>query len=319
MLETIWFAVWGILWTVYFVLDGFDLGLGTLLPFLGKSERDRRVIFNAQGPFWDGNEVWLVTAAGVTFAAFPKTYATMFSTLYTPFMLILFALILRGVSLEFRGKVDSPAWRKTWDTCMTVGSFLPALLFGVTFANIFRGIPFDGEGVFHGNLFTLLNPYGLAGGLLFVLLFVNHGALWLSIKGEGDLRERAIGTARKMWGVLLVTAAFFLVFSAFATSLYENLLRWPVLFIFPLLAVAGLVLNRYFLAAASYGKAWGASCFTIAGAVFFGISGLYPNLFPSSMDGAFSLTAYNSSSSPLTLKIMLGVMLVCIPAVNEAY
>src|SRR5512143_2144106 len=171
MLETTWFIIWGVAWAVYLLLDGFDLGLGSLLPLLGRSERDRRVIVNAMGPFWDGNEVWLITAGGVTFAAFPRAYAIMFSGLYTPLMLLLFALILRGVAFEFRGKVDSAAWRSVWDACLVAGSFLPALLLGVAFANIFAGIPLDAQGLFLGNLFTLLNAYGLLGGLLFVAMF----------------------------------------------------------------------------------------------------------------------------------------------------
>ena len=169
MLETIWFILWGVLWSVYFMLDGYDLGLGSLLPFLAKNETDRRLVYRAMGPFWDGNEVWLITAGGVTFAAFPTTYAMMFSSLYSPLMLILFALIFRGVSLAFRGEVDNPRWKAFWDGCLVVGSFLPALLFGVAFANIFRGLPIDAAGIYQGNLFTLLNPYGLAGGVLFVL------------------------------------------------------------------------------------------------------------------------------------------------------
>jgi len=143
MLETTWFVLWGILWAVYFMLDGFDLGLGSLTPFLAKNDTERRIIYNSMGPFWDGNEVWLITAGGVTFAAFPKAYAVLFSSLYSALMLLLFALILRGVSFEFRGKVDSPKWRAIWDSCVVIGSFLPALLLGVAFANIFRGIPID--------------------------------------------------------------------------------------------------------------------------------------------------------------------------------
>ena len=148
MLEAIWFLLWCILWAVYFMLDGFDLGLGTLGPFLASSDRDRRVIYNAMGPFWDGNEVWLITAGGVTFAAFPTAYAVMFSSLYAPLLLILFALILRAVAFEFRGKVESEGWRSLWDACHFIGSFVPALLFGVAFANIFQGIPIYREGVF---------------------------------------------------------------------------------------------------------------------------------------------------------------------------
>ncbi|HYA02276.1 MAG TPA: cytochrome d ubiquinol oxidase subunit II, partial [Syntrophobacteria bacterium] len=185
MLETTWFVLWGVLWAVYFMLDGFDLGLGSLMPVLARNDTDRRIIYNAMGPFWDGNEVWLISAGGVTFAAFPRAYALLFSSLYTALMLVLFALIFRAVAFEFRGKVDHPAWRKLWDSCLVFGSFLPALLLGVAFANIFRGIPFDAEGLYRGSLITLLNPYGLIGGVLFLCLFLVHGSIWLAIKAQG--------------------------------------------------------------------------------------------------------------------------------------
>ncbi len=224
MLETIWFLLWGLLWAIYFTLDGFDLGLGTAMPFLAKNDKDVRTIYNSLRPFWDGNEVWLITAGGVTFAAFPTTYAVMFSTLYTPLLLILFALIIRAVSFEFRGKIEGRGWNRLWDTCLFLGSFAPALLFGVAFANIFQGIPFDAKGVFHGNLLSLLNPYGIVGGLLFVLLFVLHGLLWLAIKTSGDLHERTVRTLPVIWVVLLVVAVIFLVHTWFATPLYDNYL-----------------------------------------------------------------------------------------------
>ncbi|MFH1033138.1 MAG: cytochrome d ubiquinol oxidase subunit II [Pseudomonadota bacterium] len=315
MLETIWFVLWGVLWAVYFMLDGFDLGLGALMPALAKNERDKRVIYHAMGPFWDGNEVWLITAGGVTFAAFPSTYAVMFSSLYSALMLLLFALILRGVSFEFRGKVDSAAWRGLWDACLWLGSFLPALLLGVAFANIFKGIPFDGDGVYQGTLFTLLNPYGLLGGVLFVLLFMVHGALWLAIKSDGELGERAQAMAKRLWPVLVAVAVAFLVATWFATRLWANYLSSPALWVFPLLAVAALLYTRVAMARQAWWKAWFASALTIAGCTFFGVAGLYPNLLPSSLDPAFSMTVSNSSSSPLTLKIMLGVALVMVPVV----
>ena len=315
MLETTWFILWGVLWAVYFTLDGFDLGLGTLTPFLAKDDRDRRIIYNSMGPFWNGNEVWLITAGGVTFAAFPGTYAVMFSSLYTPLMLILFALILRGVAFEFRGKEDMAAWRKTWDACLFIGSALPALLFGVAFGNIFQGIPIDADGVFQGNLFTLLNPYGLAGGVLFVLLFLHHGALWLAVKSQGDIHDRAGAFAAKVWLPLLIVAAAFLVWTAFATKLYDNYLDMPLLFIVPLLSVAGLLGARKFMADGSYWKAWFSSGLTILTCTLFGVIGLYPNLLPSSLDPKFSMTVFNSSSTTLTLQIMLGVALVMVPIV----
>ena len=315
MLETTWFVLWGILWAVYFMLDGFDLGLGSLMPFLARNDTEKRVIFNAMGPFWDGNEVWLVAAGGVTFAAFPRTYAYMFSSLYTPLMVILFALILRGISFEFRGKVDSPGWRKIWDLCMFFGSLLPAFLFGVAFANIFKGIPIDGEGVFQGTILSLLNFYGVAGGFLFVLLFMVHGSLWLAVKSEGALHERASAASSRLWIALLIVTLVFLVSTAVFTSLYDNFLKAPLLFIIPLLTVIGLVLTRIFIGMQAWVKAWFSSSLTIVTAVLFGIIGLYPNMFPSSIDPSYGLTIYNSASSPLTLKIMLGVALVLVPIV----
>jgi cytochrome d ubiquinol oxidase subunit II len=259
--------------------------------------------------------VWLITAGGVTFAAFPLVYSVMFSSLYSALMLILFALILRGVSFEFRGKINHPRWRKIWDTCIFVGSFVPALLFGVAFANIFQGIPIDHNGIYHGTLFTLLNPYGLLGGMLFVLLFMTHGALWVSIKSEGDLQERAVSTAKNLWPILLGVAVVFLIASKFSTHLYDNYIKHPALFIVILITVLALLSIRLFLLRKTFFKAWFASALTIVGATFFGVIGLFPNMFPSSLNPRYSLSAYNASSSPLTLKIMLIVVIIFIPVV----
>jgi cytochrome d ubiquinol oxidase subunit II len=315
MLQIIWFILWGVLWAVYFMLDGFDLGLGTMMPFLGKDDTDRRLIYRAMGPFWDGNEVWLITAGGVTFAAFPATYAVMFSGLYSALMLILFALILRGVSFAFREHVDDPRWRRLWDTTFFLGSFLPALLFGVAFANLFRGIPIDAEGIYRGTLFTLLNPYGLAGGILFVLLFIVHGSLWLAVKSHGDLHQRAARVAARVWPALLVMAVLFLLATKHWTSLFDNYAARPVLLLIPVVAVAALIAMRAFIKRAQWWKAWFASSLTIVGITLFGVVGLFPNLLKSSLNPAYSLTAFNSSSSPLTLKIMLGVALTFVPLV----
>ncbi len=315
MLSTIWFILWGVLWAVYFMLDGFDLGLGILKPFLAKNEQEHRIVLNSMGPFWDGNEVWLLTAGGVTFAAFPGTYAVMFSALYTPLMLLLFALILRGIAYEFRGKQDAGWWRKTWDVCHFVGSFVPALLLGVAFANIFAGIPINKEGIFQGNLLTLLNPYGLAGGIFFVLLFSVHGGIWLVNKSQAELRERAAKAVAMLWVLLLTVAVLFLVYTWFATRLWQNVLAKPVLLVLPLIAVIGLLAARGFIVLNYWWKAWFSSSAAIVGSTLFRVAGLYPALLPSSLDPGFSRTAFNTQSSPLTLTIMLGVALVTVPAV----
>jgi cytochrome d ubiquinol oxidase subunit II len=315
MLETIWFVLWGVLWAVYFMLDGFDLGVGMLMPFLARNDMEKQTMYRSVGPFWDGNEVWLITAGGVTFAAFPLMYAVMFSSLYSALMLLLFALIFRAVSIEFRNQVASPGWRAAWDFGTFLGSLLPALLLGVAFGNIFQGIPIDGRGVYHGTLLTLLNPYGLLTGVVFVLLFLVHGAVWQAIKAGGDLHERSLSAARKLWPVLLAASVVFLAATRLATGLWNNYLRSPLLLIVPLAAVAGLLATRLFLGRRACWKAWFASSLTIVGCTLFGVIGLYPTLLPSTLDPAHTITIHNAASTPLTLKIMLVVALIFVPIV----
>lgn len=313
MLETVWFILWCVLWAVYFMLDGFDLGIGILTPILGKTESRKTVLYKATGPFWDGNEVWLITAGGVTFAAFPTTYAIMFSALYSPLMLILFSLILRGISIEFKGKIDNKIWNKTCDWLFFISSLLAALLFGVAFANIFAGIPINAEGIFQGTIINLLTPYGLLGGILFILLFLIHGLLWLTIKTENELQEDSIKLFNKLWPVLLTITIIFIGFTAFATNIFKNYLESPFLFIIPVVCIISLVFTKVFIAKQKYWKAWAMSCITIFNIVIFGLIGIYPNLLPSSINDLYSLTISNSASSPLTLKIMLGVVLAFLP------
>lgn len=313
-LQIIWFVIWGLLWAVYFMLDGFVLGTGILYNFIGKNDGERRVIIHSIGPVWNGNEVWLITAGGATFAAFPTTYALMFSYLYTAFLLLLFGLIIRGVSLEFRGESNNPRWQAVWDKAILAGSFLPALLFGVAFGNIFKGLPMDANG-YHGTLFTLLNPYGLVTGILFVCLFIMHGSLHLSLKTNGDLSRRARAIAGKIWEVLMTVAVIFLVYTYFATKLFDNYISIPVLFVLPLVAVAGLAGIKVFLAKGYYFRSFISSCIAIVFVFFTGLAGLFPNLIPSSLDAKYSLTIYNSSSSALTLYIMTAVALIFIPIV----
>ena len=190
-LQTLWFILIAVLWIGFYFLEGFDFGVGMLLPFLGKKDEERRAIINTIGPSWDGNEVWLLTAGGATFAAFPHWYATMFSGFYLAFFLLLVGLIVRGISFEYRSKDANPRWRTTFDWMIAVGSFVASLLFGTAFANLARGLPIDQNMMFTGNLFTLLNPYGLIGGLTMVTVFLLHGANFLALKLDGDMRQRA--------------------------------------------------------------------------------------------------------------------------------
>src|ERR1700678_542239 len=212
-LATFWFILIAILWSGYFMLEGFDFGVGILLPVLGRDDTERRLMINAIGPVWDGNEVWLLTAGGATFAAFPQWYATMFSGFYLPLLIILIGLIIRGVCFEFRGKVDSARWRAGWDRAMFAGSALPALLWGVAFANIVRGVPLNSAHVYTGNLLTLLNWYGLLGGLTTLSLFALHGAIFLALKTDGELRVGAGKLAVRIGFAAVPLAAAFLLAS----------------------------------------------------------------------------------------------------------
>ena len=313
-LQTLWFVLWGLLWAVYFTLDGFDFGAGMLRPFLSRDETDRRVTLAAIGPVWDGNEVWLITAGGATFAAFPGTYASMFSFLYLPMLLILFSLIIRGVSIEFRNKDEGPRWRANWDRLLALSSFTAPLVLGLGFGNIFQGLLFDSSG-YHGSFWGLFNPYGLLTAVLFVVLFLQHGALWLVYKTEGELAGRAATFAGATWYVVFSVAAAFLVFTGFATKLYGNYAAHPGWILVPALAVAALFSVKVLQARSRALPAFLGSCATIMLVIATGLIGLFPNLIPSRMDPAASLTISNSSSGPYTLRLMAIVALVFVPIV----
>ena len=315
VLQMIWFFLWGLLWAIYFALDGFDLGMGTLLPVLAKNDTERRMIYNAAGPFWDGNEVWLITAGGVTFAAFPKAYAVMFSALYAPLLILLFALIFRAVSFEFRNKIDSPRWRGIWDLCQFLGNFVPALLLGVAFANLFMGIPINEQGVYMGNILSLLNPYGLAGGVFFVVMFAFHGALWLAIKTDGGMHDKAQTAAIWLWPVLTVVTVAFLALTYMYTTLFDRYFATPGFLALPGLAVVALLAGRIFLNKDKVAHAFAASALFIISVTLFGVIGMFPSLIPSSLSAAAHITVTNAASTPITLTIMLVVAGICVPVV----
>ena len=222
-LNVLWFILIGVLFAGFFILEGFDYGVGILLPFVGKKDEERRVVLNTIGPFWDGNEVWLLTAGGVIFAAFPNWYATLFSGFYLAFFLILLALIVRGVAIDFRSKGDSLKWRNTWDWLFFFGSILPALLFGVAVSNFLTGVPINENMEFVGNLFTLITPFTLLGGLVFVAVFAFHGSLFLSLKsGEEEINQRVKKLSPKIGLVMLILTVAWVGMAALKTSLLSS-------------------------------------------------------------------------------------------------
>lgn len=307
-LAEFWFVLVAFLFTGYFFLEGFDFGVGMLLPVLGKDDTDRRVMINTIGPVWDLNETWLIVAGASMFAAFPYWYATLFSGFYLPLLLILVALIVRGVAFEYRGKIDDPAWKRRWDLCIVFGSTVPALLWGVAFANIVRGVPIDADGNYTGNLLTLLNPYGLLGGLATVALFCTYGAIFVALKTLGPIRQNARTTAARIGVAAVVLGAAFLGWTLLVHGDAVSLLLGVLTAV---LLVAGLLAN------AREREGWafalvGAAVVALVATLFVA---LFPDVMPSSTDPRFSLTVENASSTPRTLAVMSWVALATLPFV----
>ncbi|HEY2191272.1 MAG TPA: cytochrome d ubiquinol oxidase subunit II [Actinomycetospora sp.] len=307
-LTDIWFLLIAVLWTGYFVLEGFDFGVGALLGVLGRDEVDRRRMINTIGPVWDGNEVWLLVAGGATFAAFPQWYASLFSGFYLALLLILVALIGRGVAFEYRGKVDDPRWRRRWDAVIMGGSALPALLWGVAFANIVHGVPLDANHEFTGTLLTLLTPYALLGGLTTLGVFLLHGAVFVALRTDGELRDRAVQTALWIAAVAVPVAAAFLIWTETDHGGGWTLIPAAV-------AALALVVAVVTVGQGREGRAFAATAVAIVATTvtLFGV--LYPNVLPSSTDPAGTLTVLNASSTPYTLRIMTWVAVAVTPVV----
>ncbi len=312
-LNTLWFIFIAVLYTGFFVLEGFDFGVGLLLPFLSKNDLERRTMLNTIGPHWDANEVWLITAGGATFAAFPNWYATLFSGFYFPLFLILIGLIIRGVAFEFRGKDDNPRWRSLWDWCIFVGSLLPAILFPIAFANLVRGVPINASMEYVGGFFNLLNPYALLAALVAILLFLLHGASFLSNKTIGELENRAKELVRYLWLLVGLLLVIFLITSFMITDIRQRLSVLPILF--PILALLAVLVAGFFLRKRHYGRVFLMTCLTVMFFVLTIFSFLYPRLMVSSLNPEWSLTILNASSSANTLRLMTIVTAIFLPIV----
>lgn len=307
-LPTLWFWIVAALFVGYFVLDGFDFGVGMSLPFLGRDDTDRRVLINTIGPVWDLNETWVIVAGAAIFAAFPEWYATLFSGFYLALLLILLALIIRGVSFEYRHQRPELAWKRRFDWMITVGSAVPALLWGVAFANIVQGVPLDADHNFTGTFFSLLNPYALLGGATTLLLFFTHGVYFVALKTEGEIRTRARRLGIRASILTIIVAASFLAWTVLA---YGTLLGTA----FAAVAAIALIGSALANGRGREGVAFALMATTIAAAVLALFSSLFPAVMPASNDIANSLTIENASSSTYTLTIMSWTALIFLPLV----
>lgn len=312
-LNTLWFILITVLFTGFFVLEGFDYGVGILLPFLGKKDEERRIIINTIGPVWDSNEVWMITAGGALFAAFPQVYATLFSGAYLALILMLVGLILRGVGFELRSRSPSPRWRNTWDWLLFAGSLLPALLWGAVVGNLMHGLAIDAKMTYWGGLLPLLNPFALWAGLTFIALFTMHGANFLALRASGEVEKRARAVAFKAWIVAVILTVVFVIWAFFATDI---LTKPGINGLIPaVLAAVALLLVGYFLRQGRFGWAFTMGALTFIFATVMVFAGLYPRILISTLNPNYSLTIYNASSSPYTLRVMTIVALIFVPIV----
>ncbi|SDK80787.1 cytochrome d ubiquinol oxidase subunit II [Streptomyces indicus] len=307
-LHDVWFVLIAVLWTGYFFLEGFDFGVGILTKLLARDRTERRVLINTIGPVWDGNEVWLLTAGGATFAAFPEWYATLFSGFYLPLLFILICLIIRGVAFEYRHKRPEDKWQTNWEHAIFWTSLIPALLWGVAFGNIVRGVKIDQDMEYVGNFWDLLNPYALLGGLVTLSLFTFHGAVFTALKTVGDIRERARRLALQLGLVTAVLALVFLIWTQIDNGDGKSLIAMIVAALALVGAIGAIKVGRE-------GWSFALSGITIAAAVAMLFLTLFPNVMPSSLNEEWNLTVTNASSSPYTLKIMTWCAAVATPIV----
>lgn len=353
ILRFIWWALVGVLLIGFAVTDGFDMGVGALLPFIGKDDTERRVMINSVAPHWDGNQVWLITAGGALFASWPTVYAVSFSGFYVAMILVLAALWLRPVGFDYRSKIENPKWRKTWDWCLFIGGFVPPLVIGVAFGNLLQGVPFHFDEYlrpYYGtsdsnwilNLLYLLNPYGLLAGLISAAMFMNQGACWLQMKTEGELRNRVAGAAQILSLAVVVLFAVAGVWLAYGIDGYViksaldahaasdptnkqvaieagawlvNYSKYPLTVIFPVLGLVSPLLVIVTSRMGRSGWAFLFSSLTIAGVIMTCGVSMFPFVMPSSLDPNVSLTMWDATASHLTLTVMTWVAIIFVPIV----
>ncbi|MEU0168719.1 cytochrome d ubiquinol oxidase subunit II [Streptomyces iakyrus] len=307
-LHDVWFVLIAVLWTGYFFLEGFDFGVGVLTKLLARNRPEKRVLINTIGPVWDGNEVWLLSAGGATFAAFPEWYATLFSGFYLPLLLILVCLIVRGVAFEYRVKRPEENWQRNWETAIFWASLLPAFLWGVAFANIVRGVKIDQDFNYAGGVLDLLHPYALLGGLVTLSLFTFHGTVFVGLKTVGEIRERARKLALRVGLVTALLALAFLLWTQADRGDGSSLVAMVAAVVSLLIALAAARAGRE-------GWAFALSGLTIVATVAMLFLTLFPNVMPSTLNPDWSLTVTNASSSPYTLKIMTWCAGIATPVV----
>lgn len=312
-LQDLWFVLISVLFIGFFFLEGFDYGVGILAPFLGKTEPERKAIISTIGPHWDANEVWMITAGGAMFAAFPHWYATLFSGFYLALVVILLALIGRGVAFKFRNSEANPRWRQYWDWAIFIGSLVPGLLWGVAFGNLINGTPINANMDFTGNFFDLLNPYSLICGVAGLAVFILHGALFLSLKTDGVLRQRAEDLARKLWAPVVVVSLVLAAANYLYIDIFTKVGVNPG--IIPIATGAALLSVGYFVRERQYGWSFIMMGLTIVLALVTFFWFMYPNVMVSSTDEAYNLTVTNASSSDYTLEIMTIVAVFFVPVV----
>ncbi len=312
-LNVVWFVLIAILFTGFFVLEGFDFGVGILAPWIGRTDEQRRLLANTIGPFWDANEVWLITAGGAMFAAFPNWYATLFSGFYMALFLLLLALIVRGVAFEFRSKISSPAWRRTWDWMLFIGSLLPPLLWGVAVANFMKGVPIDANMEYAGTFWDLISPYTVLGGLSLVLLSVLHGALYLCLRTDGALQTIARETARRTGILTSLVLLLFVVMSYYNTDMFSKAGVDPGAI--PLLAGMSLLAAPFFIHRKQDGWAFFMSTMTIIFSSVTVFLDMFPRVMISTLSPNWSLTIFNSASGPYSLGVMTIVAVTLLPIV----